>query len=77
MIQDRNVVYKVLNRQSANPKDFDQERESILVSLKQQKARIQYDLLLDSIMSKLRADKKLKIHPDAMQRLVAQYKQTR
>jgi peptidyl-prolyl cis-trans isomerase D len=77
MIQDRNVVYKVLNRQSANPKDFDQERESILVSLKQQKARIQYDLLLDSIMSKLRADKKLKIHPEAMQRLVAQYKQTR
>ena len=77
MIQDRNVVYKILNRQSANPKDFDQERESILVSLKQQKARIQYDLLLDSIMSKLRADKKLKIHPDAMQRLVAQYKQTR
>src|SRR6266853_3491428 len=77
MIQDRNVVYKVLNRQSANPKDFDQERESILVSLKQQKARIQYDLLLDSIMSKLRADKKLKIHPDAMQRLVAQYKQAR
>jgi peptidyl-prolyl cis-trans isomerase D len=77
MIQDRNVVYKVLKRQSANPKDFDQERESILVSLKQQKARIQYDLLLDSIMSKLRADKKLKIHPDAMQRLVAQYKQAR
>ena len=77
MIQDRNVVYKILDRQAADPKNFAQERESILVSLKQQKARIQYDLLLDSIVSKLRADKKLKIHPDAMQRLVAQYKQAR
>jgi len=77
MIQDRNVVYKVLAKQTADPKNFAQERESILVSLKQQKARTQYDLLLDSIVSKLRADKKMKIHPDAMQRLMAQYKTTR
>jgi peptidyl-prolyl cis-trans isomerase D len=77
MIQDRNVVYKVLDRQTADPKNFAQERDSILLSLKQQKARTQYDLLLDSIVSKLRADKKLKIHPDALQRLMAQYKPTR
>lgn len=77
MIQDRNVVYKVLDRRTADPKNFPQERESILAGLKQQKARTQYDLLLDSIVSKLRADKKLKIHPDAMQRLMAQYKTAR
>jgi peptidyl-prolyl cis-trans isomerase D len=77
MVQDRNVVYKIVDRQAADAKDFAKERESVLVELKQQKARTQYDLLLDSIVSKLRADKKLKIHPDAMQRLMAQYKQAR
>jgi peptidyl-prolyl cis-trans isomerase D len=77
MIQDRNVVYKILDRQTAEAKDFAKERESVLAELKQQKARTQYDLLLDSIVSKLRADKKLKIHPEAMQRLMAQYKQAR
>jgi peptidyl-prolyl cis-trans isomerase D len=77
MVQDRNVVYKIVDRQAADAKDFAKERESVLVELKQQKARTQYDLLLDSIVAKLRADKKLKIHPDAMQRLMAQYKQAR
>jgi peptidyl-prolyl cis-trans isomerase D len=77
MIQDRNVVYKILDRQTADAKDFAKERESVLAELKQQKARTQYDLMLDSIVSKLRADKKLKIHPEAMQRLMAQYKQAR
>jgi peptidyl-prolyl cis-trans isomerase D len=77
MIQDRNVVYKVLAKETADPKNFAQERESLLLSLKQQKARAQYDLLLDSIVSKLRADKKMKIHPEAMQRLAAQYKTAR
>ena len=77
MIQDRNVVYKIVDRQTADAKDFAKERESVLAELKQQKARTQYDLLLDSIVSKLRADKKLKIHPDAMQRLMAQYKPAR
>jgi parvulin-like peptidyl-prolyl isomerase len=78
MIQDRNVVYKVLDHQTADPKNIPpQERDSILAGLKQQKARVQYDLLLDSIVSKLRADKKLKIHPEAMQRLMAQYKTAR
>jgi hypothetical protein len=77
MVQDRTVVYKIVDRQAADAKDFAKERESVLVELKQQKARTQYDLLLDSIVAKLRADKKLKIHPDAMQRLMAQYKQAR
>jgi peptidyl-prolyl cis-trans isomerase D len=77
MIQDRNVVYKILDHQTADAKNFAQEREAILAELKQQKARTQYDLLLDSIVSKLRADKKLKIHTEPMQRLIAQYKQTR
>jgi hypothetical protein len=77
MIQDRSVVYKILDRQTADAKDFAKERESVLAELKQQKARNQYDLMLDSIVSRLRADKKLKIHPEAMQRLMAQYKQAR
>jgi peptidyl-prolyl cis-trans isomerase D len=77
MIQDRNVVYKIMDRQTADAKDFAKERESILTGLKQQKAEMQYDLLLDSVVSRLRADKKLKIHPEAYQRLLAQYKQSR
>jgi peptidyl-prolyl cis-trans isomerase D len=77
-IQDRNVVYKVLDHQTADPANVaPAERESVLVGLKQQKAKTQYDLFLDSVVSKLRADKKLKIHPESMQRLVAQYKQSR
>jgi len=77
MIQDRNVVYKILDRKAADVKNSAQERESVLVGLKQQKAGTQYDLLLDSVMSKLRADKKVKVHEDSFQRLLAQYKQTR
>jgi peptidyl-prolyl cis-trans isomerase D len=77
MIQDRNVVYKIVDRKAADVKNSAQERESVLVGLKQQKAGTQYDLLLDSVMSKLRADKKVKVHEDSFQRLLAQYKQTR
>jgi peptidyl-prolyl cis-trans isomerase D len=77
MIQDRNVVYKIVNRQAADVKDFAQERDSIMAGLRQQKANTQYDLLLDSIVSKLRADKKLKIHAEPMQRLIAQYARAR
>jgi peptidyl-prolyl cis-trans isomerase D len=77
MIQDRNVVYKIVDRQAADPKNFAQERESILTGLKQQKGGTQYELLLDSIVSKLQAEKKLKIHPEPMQRLMAQYARTR
>jgi hypothetical protein len=77
MIQDRNVVYKIVDRQAADIKNFTSERESILNGLKQQKAGTQYDLLVDSVVSKLRADKKVKVHPDSFQRLLAQYKQSR
>ena len=77
MIQDRNVVYKIVDRQAAAANNSAQERESVLAGLKQQKAGTQYDLLLDSVMSKLRADKKVKVHQDSFQRLLAQYKQTR
>jgi hypothetical protein len=77
-IQDRNVVYKVLDHQTADTNSVGPaERDSVMLGLKQQKAKTQYDLFLDSIVSKLRADKKLKIHPESMQRLIAQYKQTR
>jgi hypothetical protein len=48
-----------------------QEREALLSQLKQKKAIAEYDLFMDSILSKLVSQGKVKKYPDAIKRTVA------
>lgn len=72
-VQDRNIVYKVVARQPADPNNFAYERDVAVQELKGQKARAMYDLFQDGILNQARVDGKLKIHQDAIRQLVATY----
>jgi peptidyl-prolyl cis-trans isomerase D len=76
-IQGRNIIYKILDRSTPNPKIYSNERDSALQELKQGKARIMYGLFQDSLLEQVRLDGKLKIHQAAIQQLAASYHQTR
>jgi peptidyl-prolyl cis-trans isomerase D len=74
MIQSKDVVYKILTRAEANMAAFPAEREQILFAIKQKKAKDRYDLLMDSILTKLTDEGKVKVHRDAIQKLVSSYR---
>jgi len=76
-VQGREVVYKIVERQPVDLKSFAGEREATITELKQQKTRTQMNLLLDSIVTKAKADGKVKIHADTLKRLAASYRQGR
>ncbi len=76
-IEGRDIVYKVTGRVTPDIKDYANERETELDTLKKQKARDEYDLLLDSVMAQMRADKKLVVHQDTLKKLAASYRQNR
>jgi peptidyl-prolyl cis-trans isomerase D len=73
-IQNKDVVYKVLARTEANMAAFAAEREQMLFGIKQKKAKDRYDLLMDSILAKLTDEGKVKVHRDAIQKLVGSYR---
>lgn len=75
--QGREIVYRIVDRQPVDLKSFAAERDATIADLKQRKLRTRMDLLLDSIVTKARADKKVKIHTDTLKRLQAQYRQGR
>jgi len=76
-IQGRNIVYKVTERLTPDPKEFASEREATIMELKQQKGRQALDLLTDSVVAKLREDGKVKIHEDTMKRMAAAFRPNR
>jgi peptidyl-prolyl cis-trans isomerase D len=67
----RNLVYQIVDQTHVDPAKLTNERQSVLASLKQDKARREYDLFTDSIYAKLVADKKVIVHKDAIKRLSA------
>jgi peptidyl-prolyl cis-trans isomerase D len=75
MIQGRNVVSKVLARDEADPSLLAGEREAIVLKLKQEKAQQRNTLFMDSIFSKLAAEGKAKMYPDAIARVTASYRE--
>ncbi|HEV2201220.1 MAG TPA: peptidyl-prolyl cis-trans isomerase [Bryobacteraceae bacterium] len=77
VVQGRNIVYKIVSRVSPDIKDYANERETELANLKKQKAKDEYDLIMDSVMAQLRADKKIVVHPDTLKKLAATYRQNR
>jgi peptidyl-prolyl cis-trans isomerase D len=72
-VDGRNIVYKILERNTPDPNNYSNERDAALQDLKQAKARIMYGLFQDSLLQQVRADGKLKIHQNAIQQLAASY----
>jgi peptidyl-prolyl cis-trans isomerase D len=75
MIQGRDVVSKVLEHTPADMAAFGAERETLLLNLKKAKATDRDSMMMDSILSKLTADGKVKVNRTEIQRLMAQYRQ--
>jgi hypothetical protein len=74
MIQGKDIVYKIIGRTEANMANFASERDQLLGAIKQKKAKDQYDLLMDSILTKLTDEGKVKVHRDAIQKLIGTYR---
>ncbi len=74
MVQGRDIVYKIVDRDTPDVKNFASERQAIIDQLKQQKSQEQFELLVDSVTTALRNQGKLKIHQDTVSRLLASYR---
>jgi hypothetical protein len=74
MIQGKDIVYKIIGRTEANMANFPAEREQLVFAIKQRRAKDQYDLLMDSILTKLTEEGKVKVHRDAIQKLVGSFR---
>jgi peptidyl-prolyl cis-trans isomerase D len=74
MIQGKYIVAKVIGRVDADMTAFKLERQNLVFSLKQKKAKETNELISDSLMAKLIDEGKVKIHRDAIQRLMASMK---
>ena len=76
-VEGRNIIFKILDRSTPDPKNYSNERDSAVQELKQAKARTMYGLFQDSLLEQVRQDGKLKIHQAAIQQLAASYHQSR
>ena len=76
-MEGRNIIYKIVDRQTPDPNNFSNERDAAIQELKQQKARAMYSLFQDSLMEQARQDGKLKIHQNAIHQLTADFHATR
>jgi len=74
LIQGKYIVAKVIGRTDADMNAFKAERANLVLALKQKKAKEANDLISDSLMAKLESEGKVKIHRDAIQRLMASFK---
>jgi peptidyl-prolyl cis-trans isomerase D len=75
MIQNRDVVSKVIGKIEPDSSALDNERAALVEKLKSQKAQAREPLFLDSIFTQLERQGKAKIHPDAIARATATYQQ--
>jgi peptidyl-prolyl cis-trans isomerase D len=69
-IQNRDIVYQIVDRKTPDPLQMAVEREAMLMELKQKKAVSENDLFLDGLLARLEADGKVKVHSDAVKRLL-------
>ena len=73
-IMGRNVVYKVIDQQKVDPSKLVAERQTILDQLKRRKAQMANALFMDSVVSRLVAEGKVKINRDAIKQLEASFR---
>ena len=70
-IQNRDVVYQVVDKKTPDLSSMKAEREATLTDLKKRAAVAENDLFLDGMLTQLEAEGKVKIHQDAIKRLLA------
>jgi peptidyl-prolyl cis-trans isomerase D len=75
MVSGRNVVYKVVDHTSVDPSKLTKERQAIIDDLKRQKGATLFALFEDSVVTKLVAEGKVKIHRDAIRKLTSTFHQ--
>jgi peptidyl-prolyl cis-trans isomerase D len=74
VMQGRNVVSKVVAKTPANMAALGAEHDVLLKQIKQRKAREQNDLLLDSILTSLMEEGKVRVYREEIQKLVAAFR---
>jgi parvulin-like peptidyl-prolyl isomerase len=70
-IQNRDVIYAVVDKKTPDLASMTAERQATLADLKQKKAVAENDLFLDGMLAQLEAQGKVKVHRDAIKRLTA------
>ena len=70
-ILGRMVIYKILDQKKPDISKLTKERAAISDQLKKSKAQRAFSLFMDSVVSRLAAEGKVKIHKDSMKRLEA------
>ncbi len=68
------VVAKLIQRTPPDMKGFDAQRAQIIDQIKGTRMQQAYDLFQDSIFTRLIAEGKIRVHKDAMDRLMAHYR---
>lgn len=74
-IQGRDVIFVVVGQKRADPSKLSQERTAILLDLKRKKGMMNNSLFMDSVLSKLISEGKVKIHRDTIKRITASFHQ--
>ncbi len=74
LIQNRWVVTKLIARSEADKSALTAERETLLHEIKRKKATDVNEMLLDSIVSRLEGEGKVKVHRDEVQRMLASFR---
>ena len=69
-------IVKVIERTEADMSKLPAERDALLLQIKRRKAAERKDLFEDGIVEALIREGKVKIHENAVRRLVAAYRQT-
>jgi peptidyl-prolyl cis-trans isomerase D len=73
-IMGRMIVYQIIDQKKVDPAKIPQERQAIATSVRRRKASMNMQLFMDSVVTKLIADGKVKKHDDALKRLIAQFR---
>ena len=70
------IIGKVVDRQKADMSKLAEQRQTIIGQLKARKAQDAAPLLMDSVVTRLIQEGKVKKHQDVINKLVAQYRRT-
>ncbi|HTS74915.1 MAG TPA: peptidyl-prolyl cis-trans isomerase [Bryobacteraceae bacterium] len=74
-VMNNMVIYKIIDQQKVDVSKLPQEREAIAATIKRTKAQQQFSLFIDSVVSRLAAEGKIKRNDDNLKRLVASLRQ--
>ena len=73
-IMGRMIVYQIIDQQKIDPSKLPQERAAIAASVRRRKSAQTMALFMDSVVTQLAAEGKVKKHEDTLKRLIAQFR---